>query len=283
MKFCFYNDIIISSENFHFSSDNRAFKYGDGIFESIFVHHFSAPFFQYHFQRIMSGMKMMKFQIPQTWTIEFFINIINRLAKKNDVENARCKIIIWRAGEGLYLPQLNQPLLLIELFPLEQSSFILNSNGVHLGLFEEIAKPVHELFACKSLNAIPSILAALYAEENKYDDVLILNTDGQIADTINSNVFIVSQNNIITSPEMNGGVAGTMQTFVCEEAKLEDFTCIRKPLSLSDILEADECFLTNAIQGIKWVRKFHNKTFNHFISDKLLQICNNKLSGNYPV
>ncbi|HMF70840.1 MAG TPA: aminotransferase class IV, partial [Flavitalea sp.] len=74
-----------------------------------------------------------------------------------------------------------------------------------------------------------------------------------------------------TPPLSEGCVAGIMRRFLLRELPQYGFDIEEKPLTISDIENADECFLTNAISGIRWVREFRKTTFTNSITAEIFQ------------
>lgn len=270
----YFNNVFIHRNEFAVSASNRAFKYGDGLFESCLIAGRKIPLLKYNIRRLREGMRLLGIHIPDNWDLAFFENIVTTLCAKNDLNNARCKITVWRSGEGLYLPESNEPALLIETFQLNSPIFEINKTGLTIGLFNEIPRLIHPLSGCKTANAIPYVLAANFAKANNFDDVLLLNTEGYIADAISSNIFIVQHNTVYTTNIQNGGVEGTMQAFICDNAARLNIALSRINMTIAEVLGADEVMLTNAISGIKSVSRFQDRTYTNNLTVKLLSSLN---------
>ena len=66
-----FNGALIDPENIKLSSENRGFKYGDAIFESVKVMHKKVVFWEDHYFRLMASMRMLRMKIPMEFTLEF--------------------------------------------------------------------------------------------------------------------------------------------------------------------------------------------------------------------
>ena len=66
-----FNGTLESPENFTLTINNRAFKYGDGIFETLKVLNNNVVFWEDHYFRLMSSMRMLRMKIPMSFTLEF--------------------------------------------------------------------------------------------------------------------------------------------------------------------------------------------------------------------
>lgn len=130
----------------------------------------------------------------------------------------------------------------------------MNPTGLTLGIFEEIRLTPNVFSPFKTGNALPNVLAAIFKKEKKCDDCLLLNITGRIACGNSSNVFLVKNGSLTTPPLTEGCVAGTMRSIVSDLCKGLKINILEKPVLPEDLVKADEVFLTNAIQGIRWVR-----------------------------
>jgi branched-chain amino acid aminotransferase len=101
-------------------------------------------------------------------------------------------------------------------------------------------------------------MAARYAQGNKLDDALVLNSFNNIAETSIANIFLVKGKQLLTPALEEGCVGGVVRRWI-----LERYAVTECPVQLEDILAADEVFLTNAIYGVRWVAQFRNITYGH--------------------
>jgi branched-chain amino acid aminotransferase len=270
VRMIFYNEEFMEAGAFAVTAGNRAFKYGDGVFETALVINKKVPLLNYNINRLKKGMALLGIEEPSNWNLQHFASIITKLCEQSDTENGRCKITVWRSGGGLYLPVTNTADCLIEIFPQETNPLISKGSPLVLGVYDDYPKMIHPLSACKTSNAIPYILAANYAKQNGFDDVLLLNTNDEIADSISSNLFIVKNNTCYTTSVMNGGVEGTMQAYILANAASLGIKVDRIPMSISDVMSANEVMLTNAISGIKPVTQFQDVVFKNNFAIELL-------------
>lgn len=241
---------------------NRAFRYGDGLFESVRVFDDGKmPMLGRHWQRLKSGMEVLKFDIPPHFSAGFFEEEINRLTHGSGC--LRVRLSVFRTGGGLYAPETNIPSFLIEADILSSPAFTLNKKGLSIGIFEEVPVPAFpasrlQPWNFKTLNALPFVLAAIYRQEKGWDDCLLLNTANRVACGNSSNLFLIKDGGLITPPLSEGCVAGTMRNMVKDIAMQEGLEYLEAPVSNLDLAAADEIMLTNAIQGIRWVQHVEN-------------------------
>lgn len=280
MPYSFFNNSVLLSEEITFDASNRSFRYGDGLFETIFVSAREPLFIHAHIGRLMAGMQMLRINISSDWNVDFFSTQIKLLAEKNNYDHARCRITVWRNGGGLYLPETNTAGLLIELSMMENEYYEINPSGIKLGLYKETPKMIHPFSALKSAHAMPYILASLYAREQNDDDVVILNNEGRLADATSSNIFIYRDRKLFTPAVTEGGVDGIMRKVVMALCRQEGIEVNETELMPDELLKAEEIFLTNAIQGIKWVESYRHKKFKNEFARDLIFVLNEQKNNN---
>jgi branched-subunit amino acid aminotransferase/4-amino-4-deoxychorismate lyase len=253
-----------------FSHNNRAFCYGDALFETIHCLGTQPQFFDAHWNRLVKGMKILKMVSGKDFNPGLIHKNIEKLLNKNRIfKGARLRLTVFREAEGLYGPENESVSWIMETSALSQEKYELNSKGLVISIFDEVLKPVNILSNLKTTNALPYILAAKFRKENNLDDCILLNQYGRIAESISSNIFITNGKSVITPSLSEGCIEGTMRQTVIEIADKIGYETEEKPLFEKDIIDAEEVFFTNAISGIKWVLAYKDRRYFNFISRKL--------------
>ena len=126
----------------------------------------------------------------------------------------------------------------------------------------------------KSANAQLFVLAALHAQKSNLDDALIINANNELCEAVSSNVFIIKDDKIYTPPLSSGCLPGIMRMVLINILKQKGITVSEKPISPSDLILSDEIFLTNSIDGIKWVGGHKSKRFYKKYSEILMKELN---------
>jgi branched-chain amino acid aminotransferase len=273
-----FNGKIISADQAIFNADNRAFKYIDGLFETIRIFNGKIPFLDYHFDRLEAGLLKLKYEIPEYFSVSFFTNEIQKLISEKG--NQRIRLTVFRAAGGFYTPTNNHPEFLIESTSLKDAFFKLNKKGLHVSLFDEFRLPQNFLSNLKTCNSLPYILAGIYCKKEGFDDCFLLNNSGNIAEAVNSNIFILKNDTLLTPSLSEACVAGTMRKIILEIAKADHFKIEETSIEVSDLEQANEIWLSNAIRGIMWVEKFNGIRFENKLAKRFVQLLNEKLSWN---
>ncbi len=262
------NDKIYKEGTPVITADNRSLRYGDGLFETIKCINGIIQLRDYHFERLFAGMEMLQFEIPKYFTAEYLENRIAALCKKNQHNNfARVRLMVFRGNGGLYDAENNFPNYIIQTWSVEQAKE-LNSNGLIIDVYPDTKKLCDKFANIKSNNFLPYVMAALHAKQVKVNDCIVLNNFDRIADTTIANIFIVNDDIIYTPPLSEGCVAGITRRWLIEKFSSE-FKIIEKKLSIEDLQNADEVFLTNSIKGIRWVKQFRESRYNNIKAKKI--------------
>ena len=268
-----FNQQILRKEEFQISIANRAFLYGDGLFESVKIIN-GKPFnLDAHLKRLFSASLLLHLEINVSRND--FQDDIEILIRENNIKKGgNLKILVFREEGGKYLPENNQASSLIMSETSDKNSFSLNKKGLELGLFKTQLKPMNKLSNYKTISALQSVMCSLDARQKGKDDCLMFNTENRIIESANSNIFYV-KNNIIFTPQLREGcVDGTMRNCILSLKDL-DYKIVENEVKLGDILEAEEVFLTNAIQGVRWVSHIKEQQFTE---QKVVKLLTNKIN-----
>lgn len=258
-------------------SSNRLFRYGDGVFESIRIINGKAFEPYNHFQRMMDGAQTLGFSCPEDMNQDQFIMLLEQIIEKNNIRGGgRIRVALSRSEGGYYLPQSNNCEILMEVTPLDNTIFFLNEEGLKLGQYTKIKKAITPYSGYKIANGLLFIMAARYAQENGWDDVILFNQRGGIIETYKCNLFIVS-NGVLYTPGLDEGcLGGTMRMNVINIALENNIKVYECNLLPQNLLAADELFLTNAIEGVRWVSQYKSKKYSNDMSKKLVELLNLK-------
>jgi branched-chain amino acid aminotransferase len=257
-----YNDKIYKDGTAVITSENRSLRYGDGLFETLKMHKGVIQLRDYHFERLFSGMKMLQFQLPEYFTAPYLKNKILELYKKNQHNSfTRVRLMVFRGNGGLYNPENHFPNYIIQTWSIEHTEE-LNSNGLVIDVYLDAKKSCDKFANLKSNNYLPYIMAALHAKKIKVNDCILLNNYDRVCDTTIANIYIIKDDIIYTPPLSDGCVAGVMRRWIIEKLHA-GFKIIEKEISIDELENADEVFLTNSIKGIRWVKQFRNKEYKN--------------------
>ena len=271
MPYFNYNGKIYADGTPVIEPANRGLRYGDGLFETIKYANGKLILATEHFARLWKGMNTLQFDLPRHFTPEILTEEMINLAKKNGHENAaRVRLTVIRGSGGLYDAVNHLPNYIIETGALQENhATSLNSNGLVLGMYNEVKKSCDLLSNLKHNNYLPYVMAAIYAKKQKWNDAIILNSEGRICDSTIANIFLIRAGRIFTPALEEGCVAGVMRKALIRQLEVGAWSLEERPVSVDELLDADEVFLTNSIYGIRWVQNIGDKKYGNTITQQV--------------
>ena len=262
-----FNGNIITEKALQLSTNNRAFKYGDAIFETIKVVNTKVVFIEDHYFRLMASMRMLRMKIPMKFTLEFLQEEILRITNElSGVGTYRVRLTVYRKDGGLYNPKSNEIDYLIEASELDY----VEKTSYKVDLYKDFYNYSGLLSTIKTSNRMLNTLSAIFADENDLDNCILLNERKGVVEATNGNVFII-KDDVIKTPALNEGcIKGIVRKKVIEILeKHPDYTIEETVVSPFELQKADEVFITNAIMGIQSVTNYRKKVFTSTITDKI--------------
>jgi 4-amino-4-deoxychorismate lyase len=229
--------------------DDRGLQYGDGLFETILVRAQRPRFLETHLARLSQGLDRLGIPFEEFDALRAEISAAAAQAPALAV----LKVIVTRgsARRRGYAPAADRPRRIVSLWPAAALANL--EAGVDLRIAQLRVADHSPLAGLKHLNRLENVLAAAEESGGAFES-LLLDTSGNVVSGVMSNVFIVKAGKIATPPVNRVGVAGVMRGIVLREAPRLGIAAEIRPLSLGDLHEADEAFITNARLGVVPVR-----------------------------
>ena len=261
-----FNGKLIAKSELNLSSDNRAFKYGDAIFETINILNNRVVFWEDHYFRLMASMRMLRMDIPMSFTLEYLENEILKTIENSLDKNLRIRLTVFRKDGGLYAPVTNEVDFLIEA----SENTYQTKKEYRIDLFKDFYNYSGLLSTIKTSNRMLNTLASIFMDENDLDNCVLINENKGVVEAANANIFIVKGNEIKTPAITEGCIKGVARKKVIEIlSKNEDYKVTETSISPFEMQKADEVFLTNSIIGIQPVTNYRKKEFNTVIGEKV--------------
>ena len=251
-------------------ANNRGLRYGDGLFETMKVNQGEIQLFNWHMERLFSGLELLQFDCPAYFNTSYLKDKILQLTQRNGHTGlARIRLMVFRSNGGLYDSVSHYPHHVIQSWPLPAANHEFNENGLVLGFHRIGSKAMDKLSNAKTNNYLPYVLGALDAKKHKWNDAIVLNAAGRVADCTIANIFIVKDGKLFTPAAEEGPVLGVMRRHIISWCKSAGIPVIETCLTEADLLVADELFLTNSSYGIRWVGSLEETAYKNDFSIRL--------------
>ena len=276
----FNGNLVAQDENI--LTQNRAFLYGDGVFETLKIVNNRILFLEDHYFRLMASMRVVRMEIPMNFTMEFFEEQVLKLVQENEISaSARVRITVFRNDGGLYLPKTNEVSYLIHAIALERTSYALNTVEYEVDLYKDFYVTRQLLSSIKTTNKMINVTGSIFAHENGLANCLLVNDTKNVVEGLQGNLFMLLGKKLITPPISEGCLNGIMRKQILALAKkLEGIEVAEEIISPFDLQKADELFLTNVIMGIQPITKYRKKEFTTDLAHLLVQKLNESISEN---
>ena len=260
-NFLNYNGKLYKEGELLISPNNRSFRYGDGCFETIKMINGRIVLKNLHFERLFSSLATLQFEVPKLLTADSLEQQITALAHKNGhTKLGRVRLMCFRGDGGLYDAD-NKPNYLIQTWQMPESYNILNENGLVMGVYQDARKSCDSFSPIKNNNYLCYAMAALWAKQQKLNDAVVLNAFDRIADATIANVFIIKDGVILTPALTEGCISGVSRRYLLQCLRQQGIPVQETILTIDDINQAQEMFLTNAAYGMRWVHSCGNANY----------------------
>ena len=275
-----FNGTLLSQDA-NILTQNRAFLYGDGVFETVKIINNKILFLEDHYFRLMSSMRVVRMEIPMNFTMEYFEEQILSVVSANSLSaSSRARITVYRNDGGYYLPLNNTVSFLIHAVSIQNTSYSIEKQHYEVDLYKDFYVTKQLLSSIKTTNKIINITGSIFADENGLDNCLMLNDSKNVVEALQGNIFMLLGNKLITPPVSDGCLNGVMRKQILNLAKkLEKLEVVEEPISPFDLQKADELFITNVIKGIQPITQYRKKSFVTTVSNQLLEKLNEMISA----
>ncbi len=265
------NGKLQDASNSLIPADDRSFRYGDGLFETMKCVNGEIQLAALHLDRLFRGMEKMSIEWPVLISKEKLLTEIIELCRKNNCEGyGRIRLSVSAGNGGLFDPG-RKARYSIEAWPLSLEMGHLNSNGLTIGIFPDGKKSTDCWSNLKSSSFLIYSMAAVYAKAEQWNDALVLNTEGHIADSCIANLFIIKNNLLVTPTLGDGCIDGVMRRLLLQQFSAWGYQYEERAIHPSELEGADELFLTNAIRGIRWVKQSGQKQYGHELTSEIFK------------
>ena len=238
----------------------RSHLYGDGLFETMRVHRGKICFWESHYFRLMSSMRILRMEIPSSWSPDE-LEAELRSCLPSGSGDYRLRLSVWRSGGMGYAPSTKAVEHAIHVSELDDLGYPHPLKPLKVDVFQEHKKSPGLLSSLKSSQSALYILAAQFAVEQGLDDVILLGQDNRILETSRGNLFVLKGTQLTTAPLSAGALRGVIREQVLRLAPGLGLEVQEESLSPFALLDADEIWMSNAIDGLSTVTHYRKSTY----------------------
>ena len=242
---------------------SHGLHYASCVFEGARIYNGKIFKLNEHTKRLFFSSKILGFKLPYK---EKVINkTCEEIVKKQKIKNGYLRPFAWRGSEMMTISAQNTTIH-VAIAAWEMSTYFdkrKKFNGIKLKTSKWIRPP-------SNTAPIQAKAAGLYmictlskhiAEKNGFDDSLMLDSNGYVAESTGANIFFVKNNKLYT-PIADCFLNGITRQTVIKLAKKNNIKIIEKRILPRELLKADEIFLTGTAVEITPISQIDNKKFN---------------------
>ncbi|MDP2913152.1 MAG: aminotransferase class IV [Candidatus Omnitrophota bacterium] len=249
------NGRLVDTKDAKVSVFDRGFLYGDGVFETMRCYAGRVFRLDAHLSRLFASLEMIKMRPP--YGKRCLKDAIYGCLEANALNGAYIRLQITRGKGivGLFKRGPMLPTVVIMSKKFEDYTERMRKRGLSArvaGLRQNEYSPLSRI---KSLSFLNHILARLSAQADGFDEAILMNTKGRIAEAATSNIFLTKKNTVITPGLDSGILPGITRGVVIEIAKALKLKVREKAVSYKEMISADEVFLTNSLAEVLPVTK----------------------------
>lgn len=255
---CIYNFRFTEETMVSLPLHNRAFQYGDGLFETMRFQEGRILFLADHLERLLSGSEVLQMKLSSDFSSSYLETAIVQLAAANGLPSrARIRLQVWRKTGGLYTPSQREAEFYISAQPVVETPV----EKEKVLFYRDIRLQYSPLSSLKTCNSLPYIMAGIAKTNAGADDMILLDHEGHISECIASNIFWMKNGTLFTPSLQSGCIAGVMRKQIIHRAKQSAIPLSEGLFPATDILEAEAVFCSN-ISGIQVIRQIEGIVFD---------------------
>ena len=250
-----------------------------GLIETIKVINGRIVFKNLHVKRLFNSLKVINVDETEYKVEDRILRLLKYECIEKGLKNFRLRLEVQKNRAHEYMPEISALKWNCTLRPLESVKYEWNEIGLKLTILPKHKKLIDKFANLKHTDRSIYEAALNYARQNDFDDAIVMNENGMASDASIYNLFIVKDNIIYTPPLTDAPVAGILRELLL--TRLPDIKIMEQSISILDIYNADEIFLTNALRGIRWVEYVDEKIYTNKITKKVFSAFKKVVSEHF--
>ncbi len=264
----FYDGQWLKAQDLTISPYVQTMHYGSGVFEGI--RSYETPdgtrIFksEEHYKRLLYSAEKMHLKVPYTY--DEFTNFTYQLLEKNNLKNAYIRPLIF-AGQNMTLTPTDEVHVMICAW--EWAKYLGNKlSDVMISSYQRPNPKSCHVEAKVTGHYINSILATTEAKQKGFDEALLLDMNGNIAEGPGANFFYEKDNVLFTAPLGNilAGITRATMFELCDDL---GFKLVEKYFTPEDVKGSDSAFFTGTAAEVSGINSLDRVPFKLKWEDSL--------------
>ena len=233
---------------------NRAFLFGDGIFETMIFKNNKIRFAKEHEERLSLGLQKLKISPSGLRIVDLEDYLKQDFPEESEL---RIRWNVYRGGSGKYTPLDNRAQDLVLIQALDEPVKIKNKAYIS----KDISTSPSPWSRCKTLNSLTYVMANIERKEFDMDEVILLDDRGYVSEAGAANIFWVKENVFYTHSLSCNCIAGVGRRKIIETLLIQGIAIIEGRYLAEELLTADQVFTSN-VTGIVYIKHLEDHIFN---------------------
>ena len=223
---------------------------GWGVFSTLRVAEGALFAWEKHWARMSRDARLLNVEMPaDPDTVE---RDITRLVDANRAPDCTLRLVVVRNAGGLW----QGPSSGLATDTIVLTADLKNwGESIRLSIQPHARYAASEFTSAKILSWAANLRWAERAQEQGFDEVILLNEMGRVSECTSANVFAAFGNRVITPPISEGCLPGVTRDVLVHEIHLPEVEVIERPLTVEELYEADGVFITSTTRGLLRVRE----------------------------
>jgi len=260
-------------------TDLDAFLHTPALTEAINIIDNQPLFWEDHYLRLMSSMRILRMEIPLNFTLEYLQDKMTELMEtRASIFNGRILIRVIKSQRSTPELPVVPTLFSLEITEVDPNfKYQLMDNPIDL--YKDHYLPMGLYSTLESVHDTWREMAWVYVYENHYADGILLNEQKRVVEALNGSLFLIKGNQVQTPPITEGCRKMVYRSIMLEVlTKSADIEMIETPISTFALQKADELFVLNGIEGVNSVKKFRKKSFSTQKTQQIVQLFKERIN-----
>ena len=264
----FYKNKFINARKANIHVLNHSLHFSSSVFEGIRVYNKKPLFLSEHLDRLYISSKLMELKVDINK--KKLILIIEKLIKLNKISDGYIRPIVFRSSHSMS-PETKNCKSIIAIAAWKWGTLFNMEKGISLMLakYPKLNKSIFPIHAKSSGSYQVAVISRVEADKKKFDDCLMLDVNGNIAESTACNIFWI-KNSTVYTPKEHSILQGITRKAVIKICRKNKIRLIIGDFKLKKIVNADNVFVTGTAAEIQTVRKIKNK--NYKIESKIIKL-----------
>ena len=245
-KFVCHNGRIAPMEEVRLSPGQAGLLNGWGLFTTLRIYDGHPFAFERHWKRLAADAN--RINLPLAYQPESTIQQLTQLIQANQVDQGCARVYFIYNKIGYWVSDESMP----DIDSLICTADLLERKGsAHLGVQEQGRHAANPLAGVKVTSWLQNVWSLDQTMRRGFDEMILLNESGKVAECTAANIFAVRGEEVTTPPLSSGCLAGVTRGVLLEIAGELGVRIREAPMSLQDLLAADEVFLTSTTREVQ--------------------------------